>query len=87
MFNFIAKLSPAFSPLLFFLPFLACNKFDKHQFTKSKFQLKTQTKMETQCAMCVCEVGGGVCVCVSHVACNWTENESAACEYFSCLSV
>lgn len=51
MFNFIAKLSPAFSSLLFFLPFLACNKFDKHQFTKSKFQLKTQTKIETQCAM------------------------------------
>lgn len=36
---------------------------------------------------CVCEMGGGVCVCVSHVGCNWTENESAACEYFSCPSV
>lgn len=47
--------------------------------------------MKTQCAcvrcVCVCLWGEGVCACVSDVACNWTENESAACEYFSYVCV
>lgn len=66
MFNFIAKLSPAFSSLLFFLlfPSLAINSISTNLRNQNfNWKRKQKEKLSVQC-VCVCVWDGGRCVCV-----------------------